>query len=79
MVFLFLGLMVTQQGRTIKLSIVLREASAVLLPAEPISRSNTAQKDIDEHPLRAIAKVAATLIVVGAFALTAARWGWSVV
>jgi hypothetical protein len=31
------------------------------------------------HPLRAIAKVAATLIVVGSFALKAARWGWSVV
>jgi hypothetical protein len=36
-------------------------------------------KDIDAHPLRAIAKVAATLIVVGAFALKIARWGWSVV
>jgi hypothetical protein len=35
-------------------------------------------KDIDAHPLRAIAKVAATLIVVGAFALKAARWGVSV-
>jgi hypothetical protein len=31
------------------------------------------------HPLRAIAKVAAIVIVVGAFALKAARWGWSVV
>jgi hypothetical protein len=36
-------------------------------------------KDIDAHPLRAIAKVAATLIVFGAFALKIARWGWSVV
>ena len=33
-------------------------------------------KDIDAHPLRAIAKVAATLIVIGAFALKAMRWGW---
>jgi hypothetical protein len=33
-------------------------------------------KDIDAHPLRAIAKVAATLIVIGAFALKAVRWGW---
>jgi hypothetical protein len=40
--FLFLGLTVTQQGRTIKSSIVLREAWAVLLLAEPISRSSTA-------------------------------------
>ena len=40
--FLFLGLMVTQQGRTIKLSNASREASAVLLPAGRISRSNTA-------------------------------------
>lgn len=36
-------------------------------------------KDLDAHPLRAIAKVAATLIVVGAFALKAVRWGLSVV
>jgi hypothetical protein len=33
-------------------------------------------KDIDAHPLRAVAKVAATLIVVGAFVLKAVRWGW---
>jgi hypothetical protein len=33
-------------------------------------------KDIDAHPLRDIAKVAATLIVIGAFALKAVRWGW---
>ena len=38
--------MVTQQGRTIKLSIVLREASAVLLPVERISRSNTASRKV---------------------------------
>jgi hypothetical protein len=36
-------------------------------------------KDIDAHPLRAIAKVAATLIVVGAFVLKAVRWGWMMV
>jgi hypothetical protein len=35
-------------------------------------------KDIDAHPLRAIAKVAGTLIVIGAFALKAARWEWMV-
>jgi hypothetical protein len=45
MVFLFLGLRVTQEGGTIKLSIVLREASAVLLPAERISRSNYGLKE----------------------------------
>jgi hypothetical protein len=28
---------------------------------------------------RAIAKVAATLIVIGAFALKAVRWGWLLV
>jgi hypothetical protein len=33
-------------------------------------------KDIDAHPLSAIAKVAGTLIVIGAFALKAARWEW---
>jgi hypothetical protein len=36
-------------------------------------------KDIDAHPLRAVAKVAATLIVIGAFALKALRWGWLLV
>jgi signal transduction histidine kinase len=36
-------------------------------------------KDIDAHPLRAIAKVAATLIVIGAFALKVVRWGWMMV
>ena len=36
-------------------------------------------KDLDAHPLRAIAKVAATLIVVGAFVLKAVRWGWLLV
>ena len=36
-------------------------------------------KDLDSHPLRAIAKVAATLIVIGAFMLKAARWGWTMV
>jgi hypothetical protein len=36
-------------------------------------------KDIDAHPLRAIAKVAATLIVVVAFILKAVRWGWLLV
>jgi hypothetical protein len=36
-------------------------------------------KDIDAHPLRAIAKVAATLIVVGAFALKAVQRGWMLV
>jgi hypothetical protein len=36
-------------------------------------------KDLDAHPLRAIAKVAATLIVIGAFVLKAVRWGWLLV
>jgi hypothetical protein len=36
-------------------------------------------KDLNAHPLRVIARVAATLIVVGASAVQAARWGWSVV
>jgi hypothetical protein len=36
-------------------------------------------KDLDAHPLKAIAKVMATLIVVGAFVLKAARWGWLMV
>jgi hypothetical protein len=35
--------------------------------------------DIDAHPLTAIAKVAATLIVLGALALKAVRWGWLMV
>jgi hypothetical protein len=30
--------------------------------------------DVDEHPLRAIAEVAATLVVIGAIALKAGRW-----
>lgn len=36
-------------------------------------------KDIDAHPLTVIAKVAATLIVIGAFVLKAGRWGWQMV
>jgi hypothetical protein len=36
-------------------------------------------KDIDGHPLRAIAMVAAMLIVIGAFVLKAVRWGWLMV
>jgi hypothetical protein len=36
-------------------------------------------KDVDRHPLKAIAKVAAALIVGGAFVLKAARWGWLMV
>ena len=36
-------------------------------------------KDIDAHPLRAIAKVAATLIVIGGVALTLVRWGWTII
>jgi hypothetical protein len=36
-------------------------------------------KDIDAHPLRGIAKVAATLIVMGVFALKAVQWGWKLV
>jgi hypothetical protein len=33
-------------------------------------------EDIDAHPLRAIAKVAGTLIVIGALAFKAVRWEW---
>ena len=36
-------------------------------------------EDIDAHPLRALAKVAGTLIVMGAFALKAVRWYWMVI
>jgi hypothetical protein len=36
-------------------------------------------RDIDAHPLRAIAKVAAILIVIGAFSIKAVRWGWLLV
>ena len=52
----------------------------LLLPLEYIRRFTLWWfKDIDSHPLRAIAKVAATLIVIGAFALKAVRWGWLLV
>lgn len=34
-------------------------------------------KDIDTHPLRAIAKVAGILVVAGALALKIIRWGWA--
>jgi hypothetical protein len=47
-----------------------------LAPLEYIRRFTLWWFDIDRHPLKAIAKVAATLIVVGAFALKAVRWGW---
>jgi hypothetical protein len=47
-----------------------------LAPLEYIRRFTLWWFDIDRHPLKAIAKVAATLIVVGAFAMKAARWGW---
>jgi len=33
-------------------------------------------KDVEHHPLTAIAKVAATLIVVGATAVKAVHWGY---
>ena len=32
--------------------------------------------DIDARPLRAVAIVAATLIVIGAFLIKTIRWGW---
>jgi hypothetical protein len=51
----------------------------LLAPLEYLRRFTLWWFDIDKHPLKAIAKVAATLIVVGAFALKAVRWGWMVV
>jgi hypothetical protein len=54
--------------------------AGLLYPLEYLRRFTLSWfKDIEAHPLRAIAKVAATLIVVGAAALQIARWGWSVV
>ena len=35
--------------------------------------------DIDAHPLRAIAKVMAILIVIAAFVLKAVHWAWLMV
>jgi hypothetical protein len=32
--------------------------------------------DIDTHPLKATAIVAAALIVIGAFIIKGVRWGW---
>jgi hypothetical protein len=53
--------------------------AGLLAPIEYVRGFTIWWFDIDKHPLKAIAKVAATLIVVGAFVLKAVRWGWSVV
>jgi hypothetical protein len=47
----------------------------LLVPIDYLRRFTTFWfKDVEHHPLTAIAKVAATLIVIGAFAIKAVRW-----
>jgi hypothetical protein len=54
--------------------------TGLLLPLEFLRRFTLWWfKDIDNRPLTVIAKVAATLIVIGAFAFMAAGWVWSMV
>ena len=52
----------------------------ILFPLEYIRRFTLWWfKDIDAHPLRAIAKVSAILIIIVAFTIKLARWGWLLV
>jgi hypothetical protein len=47
----------------------------LLVPIDYLRRFTTFWfKDVEHHPLTAIAKVAATLIVIGAMAIKAVRW-----
>jgi hypothetical protein len=49
----------------------------LLSPLEHIRRLMVSWLDIDTHPLRGTAVVAATLIVIGAFLIKMLHWGWS--
>ena len=53
--------------------------ASLLRPLEYLRRFALWWFDIDKHPLKAIAKVAAVLIVVGAFTVKAMHWGWMIV